>query len=148
MIIPKKSKTILNRKKHEKIISGSQISHFWLESGNEKIVNPVIDAGKAMVIIDLIEYKTNSVLSNTIIKKTTGNVSVLSFDSGKELKEKVSPFDVFVQIIDGIAEFVIDGKSIMLETGQSIIVPAHTSNVIKATERFKMITTIIKSGYE
>jgi hypothetical protein len=36
----------------------------------------------------------------------------------------------------------------MLCTGQSIIIPAHRPNIIKANERFKMISTIIKSGYE
>jgi hypothetical protein len=36
----------------------------------------------------------------------------------------------------------------LLDTGQSIIIPAHTRNIIKANERFKMISTIIKSGYE
>ena len=45
-------------------------------------------------------------------------------------------------------EIIIDGKSIQLSTGQGIIIPAHRSNIIKAKQRFKMILTIIKSGYE
>lgn len=72
----------------------------------------------------------------------------MSFDDGEGLSEKTSPFDTFAQIIDGNAEIVIDGKSNLLATGQSIIIPAHTSNTIKANERFKMISTVIKSGYE
>jgi hypothetical protein len=36
----------------------------------------------------------------------------------------------------------------MLDIGQSIIIPAHTANTVKANVRFKMISTIIKSGYE
>jgi len=91
---------------------------------------------------------SHSVLSKTIIKKSTGNISVMSFDDGEGLSEKTSPFDTFAQIIDGNAEIVIDGKSNLLATGQSIIIPAHTSNTIKANERFKMISTVIKSGYE
>lgn len=61
---------------------------------------------------------------------------------------KTSPFDTFIQVIDGKAEIIIDNKSNILETGQSIIVPAHSHNTIKANVRFKMISTIIKSGYE
>ena len=49
---------------------------------------------------------------------------------------------------DGKAEVVIDGKSNLLQTGESIIIPAHRPNSIKANERFKMISTIITSGYE
>jgi quercetin dioxygenase-like cupin family protein len=107
-----------------------------------------IEKAKAHIIDEIIEYVPNSVVSKSIIKKTTGNISAVSFDTGEALAEKVIPFDTFVQIIDGKAEIVIDGKSNFLVTGQSIIIPAHTSNIVKANERFKMISTIIKSGYE
>jgi quercetin dioxygenase-like cupin family protein len=78
----------------------------------------------------------------------TGNVSVVSFDSGEGLAEKTSAYDTFIQVIDGKAEIEIEGDSHFLDTGQSIIIPAHRRNSIKANERFKMLSTIIKSGYE
>lgn len=99
-------------------------------------------------MVEIIEYESNSVIIKTIIKKTTGNISILSLDVGEELVENISPFDAFAQIIDGRAEVIIDGHSHILETGQSIIIPAHTPNNINANERFKMILTVIKSGYE
>jgi quercetin dioxygenase-like cupin family protein len=110
--------------------------------------NVDIEKSKAFIIVEIIEYVPNSVVTKTIIKKSTGNVSAEAFDTGEGLSEKISPFDTFAQIIDGKAEIVIDGKSHFLNTGQSIIIPAHTPNIIKANERFKMISTIIKSGYE
>lgn len=103
---------------------------------------------QVFIVVELVEYVPNSVVIKTIIKKTTGNVSAVSFDSGEALTEKTSPFDTFIQVIDGKAEIVIDGKTNVLETGQSIIIPAHMCNTIKANVRFKMISTIIKSGYE
>lgn len=106
------------------------------------------EKSKSFIIVEIIEYVPNSVVIKTIIKKTTGNVSAVSFDSGETLTDRVSPFDNFIQIIDGSAEIIIDRKSSKLETGQSIIIPAHAYNTIMANERFKMITTIIKSGYE
>jgi len=87
-------------------------------------------------------------VSKTIIKKSTGNISVMSFDSGEGLTEKTSPFDTFVQIIEGKAEIVIDEISNMLKSGQGIVIPAHSPNFIRPNGRFKMILTIIKSGYE
>jgi quercetin dioxygenase-like cupin family protein len=98
--------------------------------------NSEFEKSKAFIIVE------------TIIKKTTGNVSAVSFDSGEILTEKISPFDTFIQIIDGKAEIVIDKISYLLETGESIIIPAHSRNIIKANVRFKMLSTIIKSGYE
>ncbi len=106
------------------------------------------EKSKVFIIVEIIEYVPNSVVIKTIIKKTTGNVSAVSFDSGEVLTEKISPFDTFIQVIDGRAEIVIDNKSNLLETGSSIIIPAHTRNTIKANERFKMLSTVIKSGYE
>jgi quercetin dioxygenase-like cupin family protein len=107
-----------------------------------------VEKSKAHIIVEIIEYLPNSVVIKSIIKKTTGNISAVSIDSGEAMSEKTIPFDTFVQIIDGKAEIVIDGKSHYLNTGQSIIIPAHTLNLVKANERFKMISTIIKSGYE
>lgn len=100
------------------------------------------------IVLEIIEYIPNSVVIKTIIKKTTGNVTVSSFDSGESLTEKISPFDTFIQVIDGKAEIVINGQSHLLNTGESIIIPAHSSNIIKANTRFKIISTVIKSGYD
>ena len=95
-----------------------------------------------------IEYISHSVVSKTIIKKSTGNITLTSFDSGEGLSETTSPFDAFIQIIDGKADIVIEGKSSSLQTGEAIIIPAHSPSKVKANERFKMIHTVIKSGYE
>jgi quercetin dioxygenase-like cupin family protein len=114
----------------------------------EELINIDVEKAKAFILVEIIEYVSNAVVIKTIIKKTTGNVSVVSIDSGETLTEKITPFDTFVQIIDGKAEIVIDGISNWLDTGQSIIIPAHTPNTVRANERFKMISTIIKSGYE
>jgi quercetin dioxygenase-like cupin family protein len=112
------------------------------------VENQEIEKGKTFIIVEIIEYVPNAVVIRTIIRKTTGNVSAVSFDSGESLTEKISPFDTFIQIIDGKAEIVIEGNSNMLDTGQSMIIPAHARNTIKANVRFKMLSTIIKSGYE
>jgi quercetin dioxygenase-like cupin family protein len=110
--------------------------------------NVDIEKSKTHILIEIIEYVPNSVVTKTIIRKTTGNISIVAIDTGETLGEKISPFDTFLQIIEGNAEIVIDQKSNMLQTGQAIIIPAHTSNIVKANERFKMISTVIKSGYE
>jgi quercetin dioxygenase-like cupin family protein len=114
----------------------------------EKLDNDGVEKAKGQIIVEIIEYVSNSVVIKSIINKTTGSISAVSFDSGEALTEKISPFDTFIQIIDGKAEILIDGISNLLSTGQSIIIPAHTKNIVKANERFKMISTIIKSGYE
>lgn len=110
--------------------------------------NLELEKSKAHIIIEIIEYMPNSVVIKTILRKSSGNISVMSFDSGEGLTEKTSPFDTFAQIIEGKAEIVIDNVSNTLQSGQGIIIPAHLPNFIRPNGRFKMILTIIKSGYE
>ena len=107
-----------------------------------------IEKGASHIIIELIEYEHNAVVSKSIMKKATGSINALSFASGEGLNEKVSPFDTYVQIIDGSAIIEIDGKATTLKTGEGILIPAHKSSHIEPNGRFKLILTVIKSGYE
>jgi quercetin dioxygenase-like cupin family protein len=107
-----------------------------------------LEKSKAHIIVEIIQYIPNAVLSKTIIKKITGNITASSFDAGEELPEKISPFDNYVQIIDGCAELIMDSSKYKLNKGEGIIIPAHSTHSFNANEQFKMISTIIKSGYE
>lgn len=110
--------------------------------------NQEIDKGKSHIIVEIIQYVPNALLTKMIIKKTTGNVTVSSLDAGVELEEKQSSFDTYVQIIDGSAELTIDKNIIHLKRGEGIVIPAHSKHKINAKEQFKMVSTTIKSGYE
>ena len=118
------------------------------EHNNNKTVLLELEKSKTHIVVEIIEYMANSVVIKTIIRKSTGNISMMSFDTGEGLTEKTSPFDTFAQIIEGKAEIVIDKIPHFLNPGEAIIIPAHSPNYIKPNGRFKMISTIIKSGYE
>src|ERR1700677_3074509 len=76
-----------------------------------------LQKSKVHIIVEIIEYMSNAVVSKTILKKTTGNVTVSSFAIGEALEEKTSPFDIYIQIIDGAAEVIIDKKVFLLKKG-------------------------------
>ncbi|RXJ49648.1 cupin domain-containing protein [Gelidibacter gilvus] len=106
------------------------------------------EKSKIFIIVGLDHYVDNGVFMKTILKRPTGNVSAVFIDRGEQITENLSRFDHFIQIIEGKAEVQIDDHSFSLISGESIIIPAHSKNTIRANERFKMISTIIKSGYE
>jgi quercetin dioxygenase-like cupin family protein len=106
------------------------------------------EKAKAHIIVEIIEYVRNAIVSRTIIKKTTGNITATSMALGEELGARSTPFDTYIQIIDGAAQLKIDGTEIALSLGQGIIIPAHAKHSFTANEQFKMISTVIKSGYE
>ena len=44
-----------------------------------------IEKSRIHILIEIIEYVPNSVVSKTIIRKTTGNISVVAIDTGEAL---------------------------------------------------------------
>ena len=102
----------------------------------------------AHIVVELIEYEHNAVVSKSILKRATGSINAMSFAQGEGLNEKTSPFDTYAQIIDGDAIIVVNGTEHKLATGEGIIIPAHKPNHVKPNGRFKMLLTVIKSGYE
>lgn len=107
-----------------------------------------IKKSQAHILVDLVEYVPHSVVFRTLVHKITGNIIAIAIDSGEGMEEKISPFDTYIQIIEGESEIVIDNISNFLETGQAIIIPAHSSNIIRTNNPSKMVITVIKSGYE
>lgn len=67
-----------------------------------------VEKSKVFIIVKIIEYIPNAVVIKTLIKKTTGNVTAVSVDSGENLRDKIYTFDRFIQIIEGSAEIMIE----------------------------------------
>lgn len=102
------------------------------------------DKKKAFSLEDAIDYAGGGVVSKQVTKNKGGNITLFSFDKGQGLSEHTTPFDAFVQILDGETEINIGGEIFHLTRGQSIIMPANIPHSLKATERFKMLLTMIK----
>jgi quercetin dioxygenase-like cupin family protein len=94
----------------------------------------------------LVDYSVNGIVSKRVLEKKTGNVTLFAFDQGQSLSEHTAPFDAMVQVLEGKGEFVINGKSYLLEAGKSIIMPANNPHAVNAVARFKMLLTMIKEA--
>jgi quercetin dioxygenase-like cupin family protein len=103
------------------------------------------EKAKVFSFDDSVEYASGGILSKTVLKKETGNISLFSFAKGEALSEHTAPFDAMIQVVDGKGEVVIGGKPFILEAGQSIIMPANIPHAVKAVEKFKMVLTMIRS---
>jgi quercetin dioxygenase-like cupin family protein len=100
---------------------------------------------KAENLAESIEYQNDSVVSRTLVKKATGNVTLFAFDRGEGLSEHTAPFDALVHVLDGEAEITIGGVSHVVGAGEAILMPADVPHALKAASRFKMLLTMIKS---
>ncbi len=108
----------------------------------KKSAKPV---GKAVRLVDLADYQEGSVVSRTIIDKKTGTVTLFAFAEGQGLSEHTAPFDALVYLVEGEAEVVISGKRILLNQGETVIMPANQPHALRAIRNFKMILTMIRS---
>jgi quercetin dioxygenase-like cupin family protein len=91
-----------------------------------------------------IEYSKDAVVSRTIIKKTTGTVTLFAFDAGQGLSPHVAPFDALVQVLDGECSFSIEDAKYLMNSGDCIILPAGKIHAVEALKPFKMLLTMIK----
>ena len=103
------------------------------------------EKGKKFSFANSISYAEKAVVSKHILKKASGNISLFAFDKGEELSEHTTPFDAVVLIVDGKADIIIDGVLNVLESGDTIIMPANIPHALNAIEKFKMVLTMIKS---
>ena len=101
--------------------------------------------GQAAKLIDLIDYQAGSVVSRTIIDRTTGTLTLFAFDEGQGLSEHTAPFDALVYLVDGEAEVKISGNPLRVKKGEMVIMPANQPHALRATQRFKMMLVMIKS---
>lgn len=105
---------------------------------NEELV------GKPLTLTDMTAYQDGAVVSRTIAKKKTGNVTIFAFDAGQGLSEHTAPYDAIVQILDGEAQITISGETITAKTGEFVIMPANAPHSLHANVRFKMLLIMIR----
>jgi len=104
----------------------------------------IFEPGNVFRFNESVEYATDGIVSKRVLDRSVGNVTLFAFDKGQRLSTHSAPFDAMVQVIEGKAEIVINEVSFSLGTGDSIIMPAGIPHAVNATEKFKMILTMIK----
>lgn len=107
--------------------------------------NNEFEKGMKFSFDNSIAYADKAVVSKHILKKQTGNISLFAFDKGEGLSEHTTPFDALVMVVDGKVDITIGETTHLLETGDSIIMPANISHALTAVEKFKMVLTMIRS---
>ena len=102
------------------------------------------EPGNIFRFSDSVEYSADGIISKRVLDKPVGTVTLFSFDKGQRLSTHSAPFDAMVQVIEGSAEIIINDVQYLLHTGDSIIMPAGIPHAVNATEKFKMVLTMIK----
>ncbi len=105
-----------------------------------------IAAAERTRAVELVAYQPGAVVSRIILKRPAGTVTVFAFDEGQGLSEHTAPFDALVEIVEGEAEIVVDGRPQRVAAGELVLLPAHHPHAVHAPMRFKMLLTMIRAG--
>ena len=103
-----------------------------------------IEKGKVFKATEVIEYTDGGVVSKVFIHSNAGSVTVFSFDAGQGLSEHTAPFDALIQVIDGVMQLTVEGRTFNIKAGETFIIPSGAHHSVKAVERFKMMITMIR----
>jgi quercetin dioxygenase-like cupin family protein len=104
-----------------------------------------IPGAESFRLPELVNYQQGSIVSRVLLKREKGNVTLFAFDEGQGLSEHTAPFDALAQALEGEAEVTISGKPITVKVGEIVLLPAAQPHAVKATSRFKMLLTMIRS---
>lgn len=105
----------------------------------------VAQKSQVLNLVEMVNYQDGAVVSRQITKEDAGNVTLFAFDQDQGLSEHTAPYDALAHILEGEAEITISGKPFSLKAGDAIVMPAHEPHALKATQKFKMLLTMIRT---
>lgn len=104
-----------------------------------------LDASKAMPLVSLVQYADGAVVSRTLTKGKSGTMTVFAFDRGQSLSEHSTPFDAYVQVLDGEVQLTIGGEAVVARAGEVVLMPANVPHAVHAMGRFKMLLMMFRA---
>ena len=103
-----------------------------------------IEGAQVLDLSGLVQYGEGAIVSRVLAETESGTVTLFAFDAEQGLSEHTAPFDALVQVIEGEGRFTIGGKPCDVGKGQIVLMPANVPHAVRATNRFKMVLTMLR----
>ena len=111
---------------------------------NEKIsLDKGLQPGHIQDLINDIQINTGAIVSKTLRKSQSMNLTLFAFDTSQALSGHSSPMDAYVQILSGEMNITIDQTTQAVKTGEVILMPAGINHALEAMEPTKMLLTMV-----
>lgn len=92
----------------------------------------------------LVAYQDGAIVSRQLIDKEAATVTIFAFDAGQRLSEHAAPHDALLLVLEGAATITVDGEPHAVTAGDLVPFPADVPHAVDATERFKMLLTMVR----
>lgn len=108
----------------------------------EKLIKN-IEHSTALQIAQQVQYLPGQIVSKTLAQTPHHSLTLFAFDKDEQISSHDSAGDAMVLALDGEATITINGEDYALNAGEVIVMPATIPHAVYATERFKMLLTVL-----
>lgn len=108
----------------------------------EKLIKNM-EHSTVLTLADQVQYMDGQIISRTLAQTRNHSITLFAFDKGEEISSHDSRGDAMILALDGEGQITIDGVEYILRAGETIVMPATIPHAVFATERFKMLLTVI-----
>jgi len=103
-----------------------------------------IPAAEALALTALIAYTEQGISSRVLADSGGGNVTLFAFDEGQELSEHASPYEVFLEVLEGSLVVTVGGTRVRAAPGTVVRIPANSPHAIESPARSKMLLVMLR----
>ena len=83
-----------------------------------------IEQEAVLPLAEQIAAQPSQIVSKTLVQNRAVSLTLFAFDQGEEIATHDSSGDAMVQILEGTAQFAVDGKIHVCKAGDVLIMPA------------------------
>jgi quercetin dioxygenase-like cupin family protein len=102
-----------------------------------------IDHEKILQLKELVHVTPGQVVSRTLVQNKAVSVTLFAFANGEEISTHESGGDALVTVLEGSGRFTVSGNVFVLNSGESLVMPAGLPHSIFAEADFKWMLTVV-----
>ncbi len=98
---------------------------------------------EVLSLAEQVSVHTGQVVSKTLVQNPAVSVTLFAFDKGEEIGTHASHGDALVSVLAGTAKITIDGSEYLVNSGETILMPAGKPHAVFAQESMKMLLVVV-----
>ncbi len=103
-----------------------------------------IPAATALPVESLIVPTPDGIASRVLGRTAGGSLTLFAFDAGQALTEHTSPYEAYVQVLEGTFVLTIGGTRVDAPAGALVRMPANVPHAVEAASPARMLLVMLK----
>jgi nitric oxide dioxygenase len=118
------------------------VNSVWQGTGNMKKAAK----GTSIDLEDMIEFAQDGIVSKTLVKTSSKEVSLFCMSAGQTLSTHKSSYPAIIHVIQGQGNIALGNKTYHARPNAWFYMPAQLPHAIEATDSLVFMLTLFKKG--